>query len=292
MWWRLVSDYPHKSFNNCHSQELGVRWVGLWVNQWIYYVFPQTYCFNICSKFLYSWQRKLKLKLHSPWNLFQWTWRTGSSLQMDRLIWTKNRVCKGVTGWASHYYGRNWISTGLQFEITDNWRVDELISWVLTISSRMGIGGYPMTPRSRPDLNRVWDGHDSWGRNYSLPCHFGTRFHLLSQAHKSFATLFFFLKFCSFAFEVCRFPFFISIHCRPLTYWCLENVLQSRARHWAPTPMPISAHAHGFWVGMGAILLGMGGHGFHIIMGGHGWAWASKAYWKGHWMSSHSMLRS
>ena len=89
---------------------------------------------------------------------------------------------------------------------------------------------------------------------------------------------------------------------------------QARDPHWAPTPMPtpISTHAHGFWVGMGAIfkfmgghscdiivygwawvgmvanLLGMGGHGFDIIMGGHGldiivhgWAWANKAYWKG-----------
>ena len=39
--------------------------------------------------------------------------------------------------------------------------------------------------------------------------------------------------------------------------------LVSRDQHWAPTPTPtpISAHAHGFWVGMGAILVGMGGHG-------------------------------
>ena len=38
-------------------------------------------------------------------------------------------------------------------------------------------------------------------------------------------------------------------------------------------PMPITAHAHGFWVGMGAIVLfmgGLGGHGYDII--GHGWA--------------------
>ena len=51
------------------------------------------------------------------------------------------------------------------------------------------------------------------------------------------------------------------------------------ARHWVPTPMPmpITAHPHGFWVGMGVILLFMGGHGcdiighgFHFIMGGHG----------------------
>ena len=35
-------------------------------------------------------------------------------------------------------------------------------------------------------------------------------------------------------------------------YPCL---VYGRARHWVPTPMPmpIIAHAHGFWVGMGAI---------------------------------------
>ena len=47
-----------------------------------------------------------------------------------------------------------------------------------------------------------------------------------------------------------------------LTNWWLS----SRDRHWAPTS--ISAHAHGFWVGMGAILLFMGGH--RSCMGGHG----------------------
>ena len=39
------------------------------------------------------------------------------------------------------------------------------------------------------------------------------------------------------------------------------NWLQSRAQHWVPMPMPITAHAHGFLVGMDAILLVMGGHG-------------------------------
>ena len=51
------------------------------------------------------------------------------------------------------------------------------------------------------------------------------------------------------------------------------NWLQSRAQHWVPMPMPITAHAHGFLVGMDAILLVMGGHGCDIIE--HGWAWVS-----------------
>jgi hypothetical protein len=32
----------------------------------------------------------------------------------------------------------------------------------------------------------------------------------------------------------------------------------TRALHWVPMP----THTHGFWVGMGAMLLFMGGHGF------------------------------
>jgi hypothetical protein len=35
--------------------------------------------------------------------------------------------------------------------------------------------------------------------------------------------------------------------------------------------MPMFTHAHGFWVGMGAMLLFMGGHECDIII--HGWAW-------------------
>jgi hypothetical protein len=35
--------------------------------------------------------------------------------------------------------------------------------------------------------------------------------------------------------------------------------------------MPMPTHTHGFWVGMGAMLLFMGGHGCDIIV--HGWAW-------------------
>ena len=40
-------------------------------------------------------------------------------------------------------------------------------------------------------------------------------------------------------------------------------------------PMPITAHAHGFWVGMGAMLLFMGGHGWaHVMLYvGMGWTW-------------------
>jgi hypothetical protein len=43
-----------------------------------------------------------------------------------------------------------------------------------------------------------------------------------------------------------------------------------RDLHWVPIPMhipmhiPMPTHTHGFWVGMGTILL---------FMGGHGWAW-------------------
>ena len=46
--------------------------------------------------------------------------------------------------------------------------------------------------------------------------------------------------------------------------------------------MPITAHAHGFGVGIGATILFMGGHGCDII--GHGWAWAKAKHvgiWKG-----------
>ena len=43
-------------------------------------------------------------------------------------------------------------------------------------------------------------------------------------------------------------------------------LLHSIALHWMPIPMPMSipTHTHGFWVGMGAIL---------SFMGGHGWGW-------------------
>ena len=34
------------------------------------------------------------------------------------------------------------------------------------------------------------------------------------------------------------------------------------ALHWVPIPMPVPTHTHGFWVGTGAMLLFMGGHGF------------------------------
>jgi hypothetical protein len=40
--------------------------------------------------------------------------------------------------------------------------------------------------------------------------------------------------------------------------------LLTRVLHWVsiPMPMPMPTYAHGFWVGMGAILLFMGGHRF------------------------------
>ena len=70
--------------------------------------------------------------------------------------------------------------------------------------------------------------------------------------------------------------------------------LPGRHRHWWPAPISVGglqsptlgahthAYAHGFWVGMDAILL---------FIGGHGWAWAkTKHIGRGHWKSSHSML--
>ena len=38
----------------------------------------------------------------------------------------------------------------------------------------------------------------------------------------------------------------------------------NRALHWVPMPMP--THAHGFWVGMGAILMFMSGHGWASVL--------------------------
>jgi hypothetical protein len=35
-----------------------------------------------------------------------------------------------------------------------------------------------------------------------------------------------------------------------------------RALHWVSIPMPMATHTRGFWVGMGAMLLFMGGHRF------------------------------
>ena len=44
--------------------------------------------------------------------------------------------------------------------------------------------------------------------------------------------------------------------------------LVSRALHWVSIPMPTSmpTHAHGFWVGMGAMLLFMSGHGWASVL--------------------------
>jgi hypothetical protein len=57
----------------------------------------------------------------------------------------------------------------------------------------------------------------------------------------------------------CYFPFMVS------------KLLEFMVYEQSPT---LGAHAHGFWVGMGAMLLFMGGHGCDIIvhgmgMGGH-----------------------
>jgi hypothetical protein len=52
--------------------------------------------------------------------------------------------------------------------------------------------------------------------------------------------------------------------------------MYGKALHWVHIRMP--THAHGFWVGMGAMLL---------FMGGHGWAWVRYYFsWVdmgGHW---------
>ena len=40
--------------------------------------------------------------------------------------------------------------------------------------------------------------------------------------------------------------------------------METIALHWVPIPMP--THTHGFWVGMGAILLFMGGHGWASVL--------------------------
>jgi hypothetical protein len=43
---------------------------------------------------------------------------------------------------------------------------------------------------------------------------------------------------------------------------CVKWPLYTRALHWVPISMPMPTHAHGFRVGMGAMLLFMGGHGW------------------------------
>jgi hypothetical protein len=50
-------------------------------------------------------------------------------------------------------------------------------------------------------------------------------------------------------------------------YITLTTLLGNRQ---SPT-LGAHTHAHGFWAGMGAMLLFMGGHGCDIIV--HGWAW-------------------
>ena len=95
-----------------------------------------------------------------------------------------------------------------------------------------------------------------------------------------------------------------TLSCPPHTYvlgMCMKCKVQTPCildLKQSPT-LGVHTHAHGFWVGMGAVLLFMGGHGCDII--GHGWAWVpyyngwawipyfcscvsmgwNKAYWKG-----------
>ena len=40
----------------------------------------------------------------------------------------------------------------------------------------------------------------------------------------------------------------------------------------SPTLGAQTTHAHGFWVGMGSILLFMSGHGWVLFPGGYEWA--------------------
>ena len=48
------------------------------------------------------------------------------------------------------------------------------------------------------------------------------------------------------------------------------SLIDSGARHWVPTPTPIIAHAHGFWVGMGAKNSWVGMGSILLFMGEHG----------------------
>ena len=51
----------------------------------------------------------------------------------------------------------------------------------------------------------------------------------------------------------------------PRVIWMGQSMMRwppSRALHRVSMPMPKPTHAHGFWVGMGLILLSMGGHGW------------------------------
>jgi hypothetical protein len=58
------------------------------------------------------------------------------------------------------------------------------------------------------------------------------------------------------------YPFILFAHC------IIQQKLASKQGvEQSPT---LGAHTHGFWVGMGAMLLFMGGHGCDIIV--HGWA--------------------
>jgi hypothetical protein len=42
--------------------------------------------------------------------------------------------------------------------------------------------------------------------------------------------------------------------------------VEGRALHWVPMPMPMPTDAHGFWVGIGAMLLFMGRHGWASVL--------------------------
>ena len=45
---------------------------------------------------------------------------------------------------------------------------------------------------------------------------------------------------------------------------CLKGLTAHHSLHWVSIPM--STHVHGFWVGMGAMLLFMGGYGWASVL--------------------------
>jgi hypothetical protein len=81
-------------------------------------------------------------------------------------------------------------------------------------------------------------------------------------------------KWCWWGVSLCVFR---SLNILPGGYAIFNGMqgvscLSGRALHRVPIPMPKPTHAHGFWVGMGLILLFMGGHGWVLFPGGYGWA--------------------
>jgi len=70
MWWRLVIDYRHKSFDSCRSQALEFRRVvmGWPINQLCVILF---YCFEVCSGFHIHGNKKFYIFLRICFSLHQ-----------------------------------------------------------------------------------------------------------------------------------------------------------------------------------------------------------------------------